>query len=213
MKLDFMNSGNQPGWKNSPSITILDVLIVFISVFLLMSLVSFTPINSGSKLSMAALERTTHRVSYNGKYIRLTYPNGDVPDNLGVCTDVVIRSYRNAFNIDFQQLIYEDKKANVDIYPRLWEHHIPDYNIDHRRTQNMECFLTRKGAKLPITNKASDYKPGDLVFWDIAAGHVGIVVDKYVNGRPMVVHNIGGGPRCEDFLFSATITGHYRWLP
>ena len=56
---------------------------------------------------------------------------------------------------------------------------------------------------------------GDLVFWaDIASGHVGIVVDQYTNeGVPKIVHNIGSGPKCEDFLFSHRIIGHYRWLP
>ena len=195
------------------NITVVDIILIFVSVFVIMSMASFTPAGSAEKLSKAAVERTSHKVVYNGKYVSLKYPNGDVPDNIGVCTDVVIRAYRNAFHIDFQKLIYEDKKSNPSSYPKLWEVHTPDYNIDHRRTQNMECFLTRKGAKLPISNKASDYKPGDLIFWDIAAGHVGIVVNKYVNGRPMVVHNIGRGPKLEDYLFASKITGHYRWLP
>ena len=107
-------------------------------------------------------------------------------------------------------------KANFDQYPskQLWGASGPDKNIDHRRTQNQECFFKRMGGKLSITNNPEDYKPGDLVYWgDIATGHVGIVVDKFVDGRPMVVHNIGGGPQCEDFLFESRITGHYRWFP
>ena len=104
--------------------------------------------------------------------------------------------------------------AIYDKYPTNWGLTKPDSNIDHRRTQNQECFFKRQGASVPITNNRDDYLPGDLVYYgDIASGHVGIVVNKFINGRPMVVHNIGAGPKCEDFLFKSRITGHYRWLP
>ena len=167
-----------------------------------------------SKLAKAALERTEHKVQYNGQYERMDYPNGDLVDWHGVCTDVIIRSYRNAYDIDLQKLIHEDMVANFESYPKNWGLTKPDSNIDHRRTQNQECFFKREGVSVPITSNAQDYKPGDLVYYgDIASGHVGIVVDKYVDGRPMIVHNIGAGPRCEDFLFKSRITGHYRWLP
>ena len=169
---------------------------------------------SGIKLSNAAIERTNHDIIYDGKYVNIEYPNGDVPSNIGVCTDVVIRSYRNAFNIDLQKEIHEDMKENFDKYPQLWGHNKPDKNIDHRRTQNQECFLKRKGASINISNNPKNYKPGDLVYWDIAHGHVGIVVNKMnSNGIPYVVHNIGAGPKCEDILFDFKIIGHYRWLP
>ena len=107
-------------------------------------------------------------------------------------------------------------KNHFEKYPskRLWGTNGPDKNIDHRSTQNMECYLTRKGAKLPITKNPEDYKPEDLVFYGhIASGHVGVVVDQYVDGRPKIVHNIGAGPKCEDFLFESIITGHYRFIP
>ena len=173
-------------------------------------------LSSGIILSNAAIERTKHDITYDGSYVNLQYPNGDVPSNIGVCTDVVIRSYRNAFNIDLQKEIHEDMRDNFEKYPskKIWGNTTTDRNIDHRRTQNLECFLTRVGAKLPITNNPKDYKPGDLVFWaDIATGHVGIVVNQYTEQNiPKVVHNIGDGPKCEDFLFKNRIIGHYRWL-
>ena len=59
------------------------------------------------ELVEAALERTSHQVTYDGSYRRLDYPGGDVPDHIGVCTDVVIRSYR-VVGIDLQQLVHED---------------------------------------------------------------------------------------------------------
>ena len=169
----------------------------------------------GDKLSDAAIERTTHKVIYDGRYIELSYPGGDVPDSIGVCTDVVIRAYRNAFSADLQKLIHEDMVANFSAYPTIWGLTKAYSSIDHRRTQNMECFLTRKGAKLPNSKDPADYKAGDLVFYaDIASGHVGIVTNKEAeDGTPMVVHNIGGGTELVNFLFDSPITGHYRWNP
>ena len=117
---------------------------------------------------------------------------------------------------DLQKEIHEDMRDNFEKYPskKIWGNTTTDKNIDHRRTQNLECFLTRAGAKLPITNNPKDYKPGDLIFWaDIATGHVGIVVNQYTEQDiPKVVHNIGNGPKCEDFLFKNRIIGHYRWF-
>ena len=189
---------------------------IMIIIFAIISIAMAPNLQSGLKLSDAAIERTAHHIRYKSGYIKLEYPNGDVPEGTGVCTDLIVRSYRNGLGIDLQKLIHEDMKANFEQYPskRLWGASGPDKNIDHRRTQNQECFLKRMGGELSITNNPGDYKPGDLVYWgDIATGHVGIVVDKFVDGRPMVVHNIGGGPQCEDFLFESRITGHYRWFP
>ena len=190
-------------------------LIVLFVAFVSIAMAPLT--QSGIKLSDAAMERTNHHVVYTSGYVKLDYPNGDVPEGTGVCTDVVIRSYRNALGVDLQKLIHEDMKANFDQYPskRLWGASGPDKNIDHRRTQNQECFFSRMGGKVSITNNSKDYLPGDLVYWgDIASGHVGIVTDRKSNdGIPLVVHNIGAGPQLEDFLFDSRITGHYRWLP
>lgn len=194
-----------------------NLILIVIGIFN-MSMINITS-NNSLMLSNAALERTEHKVQYNGQYERMEYPNGDIVDWHGVCTDVVIRSYRNAYNIDLQKLIHEDMVANFEKYPNNWGLTKPDSNIDHRRTQNQECFFKRKGASVPITSNPSDYKPGDLVYWgDIGNGHVGIVVDVYIEDcsevcRPMVVHNIGSGPKCEDFLFKSRITGHYRFIP
>jgi uncharacterized protein YijF (DUF1287 family) len=159
-----------------------------------------------------AIWQTTQDVTYDGSWRKIDYPGGDVPANIGVCTDVIIRAYR-AIDVDLQVLIHQDMKKALPEYNKRYKTKVIDRNIDHRRTQNMETFFTRQGAKLPITNKGSDYKPGDIVFWNIAFGHVGIVVDEKVPGtdRYKIVHNIGAGPEKEDFLFVGDITGHYRW--
>ncbi len=171
-----------------------------------------------ARLNAAALARTRARVVYDPAYVRLAYPGGDVPADRGVCADVVIRSYR-ALGIDLQQLVHEDMRAAFDAYPKHWGLSRPDSNIDHRRVPNLETFLKRQGAALPVSDAPADYRPGNLVAWNLrgASGflpHIGIVTDRRgITGRPRVVHNIGAGPRLEDVLFNWPMTGHYRWLP
>lgn len=166
------------------------------------------------KLSKAALEHTHQKVRYDGKYFEIAYPNGDVPDSIGVCTDVIIRVYRK-FGVDLQKLIHEDMLKAKAAYDRRRKTPKLNASIDHRRTPNMQTFFTRQGAKLPVTKNNADYKPGDMVFWDVAYGHVGFVIHEKVPGtdRPYVVHNIGGGNQKEDFLYGAKIVDHYRWKP
>ncbi|MCL1036988.1 DUF1287 domain-containing protein [Shewanella submarina] len=171
---------------------------------------------NAEQLVAAAHERTTHDVTYDGAYHTIPYPLGDVPSDIGVCTDVVIRSYRS-LGIDLQQLVHEDLKANFNLYPsrRIWGLNAPDTNIDHRRVPNLQTFFSRHGEKLAVSDRAEDYSPGDLVTWRVTGPHIGIVTDKLSNDgkRPLIVHNIGRGPVLEDMLFDYPITGHYRYLP
>ena len=166
------------------------------------------------RLVEAAIERTSHRVTYDGAYRRLDYPGGDVPDSVGVCTDVVIRSYR-ALGIDLQQTVHEDMSAAFTAYPALWNLRRPDSNIDHRRVPNLQVFFKRNGDTLPMTRDPHEYSAGDLVTWMLPGNlpHMGIVVDRRTadGDRPLIVHNIGAGPRLEDILFAFPITGHYRY--
>ncbi|WP_240221776.1 DUF1287 domain-containing protein [Rheinheimera hassiensis] len=170
------------------------------------------------KLVAAALERTEHQVRYDGRYLRIAYPNGDVPADIGVCTDVVIRSYR-ALGIDLQQLVHEDMHADFDLYPskRIWGLTRPDSNIDHRRVPNLQTFFSHHGERLAISRQGSAYQPGDLVTWMLPGNlpHIGIVVNKRSDDgqRPLIVHNIGAGPVLADMLFDYNITGHYRFHP
>jgi len=96
----------------------------------------------------AAVERTQADVRYDGKYVKLSYPNGDVPSDTGVCTDVIIRTFRAAFDFDFQKAVHEDMKQNFSAYPKNWGLARPDRNINHRRVPNLETFLKRQGAAL-----------------------------------------------------------------
>lgn len=169
-----------------------------------------------SALTEAAIERTKHTVRYDPSYLSIPYPNGDVPDDVGVCTDVVIRSFRS-LGIDLQKEVHEDMRANFEKYPARWGLKKPDPNIDHRRVPNLRVFFSRHGKALPVTKNPADYRPGDLVTWTVPPNlpHIGIVVDRWTwsfrGRRPLVVHNIGRGPRLEDMLFDFPITGHYRY--
>ncbi|WKB52373.1 DUF1287 domain-containing protein [Eleftheria terrae] len=162
----------------------------------------------------AARRQVGVTVQYDGAYRRMPYPGGDVPLHTGVCTDVVVRAYRQ-LGIDLQQLVHEDMKAAWSAYPHSWGLKRPDPNIDHRRVPNLQVFFTRRGAALPPSRDGAHYQPGDLVTWRLPGNlpHIGIVSSRSVDGRPLVLHNIGQGTREDDLLFAYPITGHYRWLP
>jgi uncharacterized protein len=167
-------------------------------------------------LIQAALTQTTQRVTYDGSYRRIPYPNGDVSAHIGVCTDVIIRAYRT-LGIDLQQRVHEDMRAAFAAYPKLWGLTKPDSNIDHRRVPNLQTYFKREGAALTVRRDASVFQKGDLVTWMLPGNlpHIGIVTDRHsADGkRPLIVHNIGQGPKLEDMLFEYPITGHYRFMP
>ena len=165
-------------------------------------------------LIAAAKERTTHPVRYDGAYVRIDYPGGDVPNDTGVCTDLIIRSYRVA-GIDLQKRVHEDMRKQFGAYPRNWGLKRPDPNIDHRRVPNLQAFFRRQAAALRVSADPRGYRPGDLVTWLLPGNlpHIGIVLDlRSEDGqRPLIVHNIGNGPEIEDARFQYPITGHYRY--
>jgi len=166
-------------------------------------------------LSAAAIQRTHRSLRYDPAYVRIPYPGGDVPSDTGVCADEVVRAYRTV-GVDLQKEVHEDMLKNFAAYPHGWQVSHPDSNIDHRRVPNLRVFFSRHGTALPVTGDVNDYRPGDLVTWDLGAGvpHIGIVVDRESaeSSRYMIVHNIGAGPRMEDVLFHWKITGHYRYF-
>ncbi|HRH10290.1 MAG TPA: DUF1287 domain-containing protein, partial [Bacteroidia bacterium] len=124
-------------------------------------------------------------------------------------------------NIDLQKVVHEDMKLHFNEYPKLWKLKSPDPNIDHRRVPNLMVYFERKNAKLKISQKWEDYKPGDLVTWNLqnknsmsGITHIGIITNiKNTEGNGfLIAHNIGGGNVLEDMLFDYTIIGHYRYV-
>lgn len=168
------------------------------------------------KLSNAALSVIDSSIDYDPAYFAIPYPNGDVPAEKGVCTDVIIRSYRK-LNIDLQKEVHEDMMENFSQYPNLqkWGMTKTDTNIDHRRVPNLAVFFARQGEKLPVTQNANDYHTGEIVTWLInnKLDHIGIVTSKKsADGkRNLIVHNVGNGQVLEDCLFAYKITGHYKY--
>lgn len=168
------------------------------------------------KLLESANEQTKVTTGYTQEYFVIPYPNGDVPSETGACTDVVIRAFRNA-GIDLQKEVHEDMAKNFALYPKKWGLAKPDTNIDHRRVPNLQTFFTRSGKSLPVSVQAVNYKPGDIVTWDLdgkGMTHIGLVSNNWdkEKRRYFVIHNIGGGTRLEDRLFEWKITGHYRYF-
>ena len=170
---------------------------------------------SADNISSAALELTKKHVKYDGSYYIIPYPGGDVPNGKGVCTDVIIRTYR-AIGIDLQKEVHDDMSRYFSLYPKNWGLLKPDTNIDHRRVPNLMKYFERQGAKVPITKKGSDYLPGDIITWSLGSGltHIGVVVNvpSRDKKRYKIVHNIGAGQVLEDCLFDYKIIGHYRFL-
>ncbi|BDS07501.1 hypothetical protein NT6N_25410 [Oceaniferula spumae] len=172
----------------------------------------------GNQLAAAALERSMVPITYDPAYYKISYPNGDVPEGKGVCTDVVIRSYR-ALGIDLQKLVHEDMEKNFRIYPQLWSMKQTDSNIDHRRVPNLQRYFSRFGQEIALANeadqKATDFNYGDVVAWRLPHGatHIGIVVPGpgERHDEKWIVHNIGSGPKWEDKLLEYQIIGQYRY--
>ena len=176
------------------------------------------PNNSSPQLKQmldGAIAQAGVTTGYDPSYVALDYPGGDVPENTGVCSDVVVRAFRKA-GIDLQKEIHEDMKVARSEYPNKWGASNPDRNIDHRRVLNLMTYFTRQRKALPISHSAADYQPGDIVAWELTSGidHIGIVTNMLSDSedRYLIVHNIGAGTRIEDVLFAWTITGHYRFF-
>jgi uncharacterized protein YijF (DUF1287 family) len=169
---------------------------------------------AAQRLIDAAYAQIGVTLTYDSSYRRIAFPGGDVPLERGVCSDVVIRAYRG-LGIDLQRLVNDDMRRGLAAYPHFWGLTHPDRNIDHRRVANLATFFARHGATLAVSAEAKDYRPGDIVTWNLPGNlaHIGIITDRRVEDRPLVVHNIGRGAEISDVLFKYPITGHYRYLP
>jgi uncharacterized protein len=166
------------------------------------------PQRTAAQLIAAARRQIGVTLSYDPAYSPLSFPGGDVSRAKGVCTDVLIRAYRDAFGIDLQSLINADMKQSFTAYPKRWGLKTTDRNIDHRRVPNLQTFFARRGAARPLSSDPAAWRVGDI-FTSLVGGtlpHIGIV-----SGPGRIIHNIGRGTREEMALFDHKLTGHYRW--
>jgi hypothetical protein len=88
------------------------------------------------KVLESAEHQTQVTNGYTQRYFVIKYPNGDVPEDTGACTDVIIRSFRAA-GLDLQKAVHEDMAANFSKYPAKWGLAAPEYeNRPSARTES-----------------------------------------------------------------------------
>jgi uncharacterized protein YijF (DUF1287 family) len=189
-------------------------IIVLILLFNLIVQPFIAQSEFGKRLADSAFTLTKQKVTYDPAYFQIKYPNGDVPGDKGVCTDVIIRAYRMV-GIDLQKEVHEDIKTNFNNYPKYWKLKKPDTNIDHRRVPNLMVFFAKFGKVKQLSLKPTDYLPGDIICWNLGDSitHIGLVSNKKTpdGKRYFMIHNIGHGQILEDCLFKYKIIGHYEY--
>lgn len=142
------------------------------------------------------------------RYDDAYWEGGFPPDDVGVCTDVVWRAFRNA-GYNLREMVDQDITLRPWAYSAVIK---PDKNIDFRRVRNLRTFFERYGISLTLDPQAiEEWQPGDIVVFG-EDEHIGVVSDRRNrNGRAYLIHNGGQFRREEDGLDHGTITGHYRF--
>lgn len=141
---------------------------------------------------------------YDGSY----YDGGFPPDDIGVCTDVVWRAFKNA-GYNLREMVDYDVSLRSEAYPAIEKR---DNNIDFRRVVNLRVFFEEYAISLTVdTDEINEWQPGDIVIFENNK-HIGIVSDKRnADGQPYIIHNGGQPKREEDYLKRGNVTGHYRF--
>lgn len=161
-------------------------------------------IDDYTDIMLGARADAKNHPKYNGSY----YDGGYPPDNIGVCTDVVWRAFKNA-GYSLRDMVDNDIRSHPEFYPNI---ETPDNNIDFRRVTNLRIFFEKHAVSLTLDKDDIDeWQPGDIVVFDNDK-HIGILSDKRdKNGQPYVIHNGGQPNREEDYLEKSYVTGHYRF--
>lgn len=165
---------------------------------------------------LGARKAALNAAQYDGRYGRIPYPGGDVPRTIGVCTDVIIRSLRNA-GYDLQRLVHEDILRARKSYPMI---RTPNTDIDHRRVKSLLPWFRR--ATEVHTNALQDprdpLRAGDVIFMDTfgdrpGSEHVGVIADtRAAGGQPLVINNWTDGTVTKpmDLLSFVPVTERFR---
>ena len=114
------------------------------------------PANASPQLKQfleAAVAQSKVTTGYDPAWVKIDYPNGDVPPETGVCSDVVIRAFRKT-GIDLQKQVHEDMQRAWSEYPKRWGARSTDTNIDHRRVLNLMTYFGRQGKSLPVYQRS-----------------------------------------------------------
>lgn len=173
----------------------------------LRSIVDFNAngVDDYTDILLGARRDAENKPRYDGAYQPDAYP----PDNIGVCTDVVWRAFRQA-GYSLKDMVDADIVAHPDLYPLDPPR---DPNIDFRRVPNLRVFLQRYALSLTTDpQQIAEWQPGDIVIF--GTSHVAIVSDRRnAAGIPYIIHNAGQPQREEDALtrWGTPISGHYRF--
>ena len=145
-----------------------------------------------------------NKPDYDGAYIAGGYP----PEDIGVCSDVVWRAFREA-GYCLRMMIDKDIEQNPEDYPAVKTR---DNNIDFRRVKNLYVFFKKYAVSLTTDIKdIEQWQPGDIVIFGDNK-HIGIISDKRnMYGQPYVIHNGGQPKREEDYIGRSTVTSHFRF--
>lgn len=157
-------------------------------------------------LVLGARKDAENKPKYDGSY----QPGGYPPEDIGVCTDVVWRAFREA-GYSLKEMVSKDIAAR----PQAYGIEKSDPNIDFRRVPNLEIFFKKYGQSLTTDiAKIHEWQPGDIVVFG-RGKHIGIVSDRRdKTGKPYIIHNGGQPVREENYFKRKPIpTGHYRFKP
>lgn len=155
-------------------------------------------------IMLGARKDAENKPKYDGAYQEDGYP----PDNIGVCSDVVWRAFKNA-GYNLRSMVDNDISERPEAYPLIEK---PDTNIDFRRVRNLRIFFEEYAVPLTLDiNEIQEWQPGDIVIFGNDK-HIGIVSDKRnKEGQAYIIHNGGQPNREEDYLKRGVVTGHYRF--
>ncbi|MBE5957096.1 MAG: DUF1287 domain-containing protein [Lachnospiraceae bacterium] len=161
-------------------------------------------IDDYTDILLGARKDAQNKPKYDGAYQQGGYP----PNDIGVCSDVVWRAFKNA-GYNLRDMVDADIQNRRDAYPRIEK---PDTNIDFRRVRNLRIFFEKYAVSLTQDIHETDqWQPGDIVIFGNDK-HIGIVSDKRnKDGHTYIIHNGGQPNREEDYLKRGTVTGHYRF--
>lgn len=153
---------------------------------------------------LGAKQDAENHPTYDGRYCAGGYP----PEDIGVCTDVVWRAFRQA-GYSLRDMVDQDVRQYPDRYPDI---QYRDANIDFRRVKNLWAFFQAYALELTCDITDIDqWQPGDIVIFN-GGKHIGVVSDlRNRSGQPYILHNAGQFRREEDYLGRSPVEAHFRF--
>jgi uncharacterized protein YijF (DUF1287 family) len=153
---------------------------------------------------------------YTEGYVEMKYPMGDVPREIGVCTDVIVRAVRNA-GIDLQKALHEDIRKAPKAYPMIKGS--GNASIDQRRVGTLLPYFKRhwEAHTAKLDDAADPLRPGDVIFMDTfpsrsGPDHIGIISDRVDSqGLPLVINNWTNGTTTAEMDLLTFVPVLYRF--